>query len=282
MNKKIVLVGSQLDHSMSPIMQNTAFEAIGLDDIFRYELMPLHQDELHSFIGKISKQEIWGANITIPFKERIVESLSNISGDSRYSGSVNTIHQNNGEIVGCSTDGIGFLRAMADADVTVDHSECVLLGAGGAAKAVAFALAGEGADKISIFNRTKKRATNLADILSQHFSLDIELTSETNLEAVIENSSILVNCTPIGMYEFAVDQTPVNLDTRHKGVVIVDLVYNPIKTLLLQRAEKIGCKIINGVSILIYQGAESFKLWTGKEPPIDVMKNAVISALDGY
>ncbi len=272
MIKKIYgVLGDPVAHSLSPVMHNAAFEKLGMDAI--YLAFRVTKDDLEAAIMGAQSLGIAGLNVTIPLKEK---ALSFVDADevTQKIGAINTIDFSSGMPVGYNTDGIGALRVLKETVGEVKGKHVLILGAGGAAKAIAFYLDAEGAH-VTIANRTKERAAHLASQLRNAAAIGFDDT----LSKHINDSAILINATSVGMYPHA-DATLVTAAMMHHDLVVFDIVYNPMETQLLKEAKRAGVKdIVNGVKMLVYQGAESFKIWTKEEPPIAVMEKAVTDAL---
>lgn len=276
------LLGYPVGHSMSGVMHNAAFRELGLD--YRYELKSVPPDELGALVtSELRRTEFAGASVTIPHKLAIIEHLDGVDPSALRIGAVNTIVNEDGQLKGYNTDGIGALRGITEAYGEIEEARVVMVGAGGAARAVGYHLS-TGVRELTIANRTLERGEELATSLSANpecraIVRSIPLERDT-LRAAIEEADILVNGTPLGMHP-KTDDTPVPKDMLHSGLLVFDLVYNPIKTRLLREAEETGAVILPGVNMLVYQGATAFKMWTGEDPPVETMKAAVVGALGG-
>lgn len=274
----VAVFGHPVHHSMSPVMQNAALRELALD--FVYVPCNVHPDNLESAIQGIRALDLAGANITIPHKERVIGFLDWVSEEARLIGSVNTILNDGGVLKGFSTDGEGFLRSLKVAGGSASGSRSVILGAGGSARAIAYALATHGS-RVSIVNRTTSRAVDLAKTLNKAFEEElltpISLESEDAREAVM-NADLLVNCTSVGMYP-GIDEQPIPTSWLHNDLFVYDQIYNPLETSLIRSARALGLRAVNGVGMLVFQGASSFKIWTGKNPPTDVMEKAVLTRM---
>jgi shikimate dehydrogenase len=260
--------GDPVEHSMSPVMHNAAFLALGMD--CEYHKFRVTQTNLKHAIMGAKAMGFGGLNLTIPLKET---ALDIVEADSvaEEIGAVNTVEFSGEALIGHNTDGIGALNALKHSGVIIPKSNVLIVGAGGAARAVAFLLAQNGAH-ITIANRTASRARALAEAVSA-----VGEAKGTGLDALpelISRSNTVINTTSVGMYPNN-NQTLVTSDMIYPGQVIFDLVYNPIKTRLLEEAEKAGAITIDGVKMLVLQGAQSFKIWTGVNPPVDVMERSV-------
>ncbi len=261
------VLGDPVSHSLSPVMHNAAFESLGMDC------------EYHAFrvcIGNLSKAlngahalGFGGLNLTIPLKEKAMEIVKP-TDLARQIGAVNTVDFKDG-MVGYNTDGIGAKMALSSAGIEIKGKNVLLLGAGGAARAIAFQLAKEGA-RITIANRTIERAEALVKDIK---NIGVAESSDyENMKDMIQDSDILINSTSVGMYP-KISGTIVTSDMMHKDLTVFDIVYNPQNTLLLKEAKKAGATTIDGVMMLVFQGAESFRIWTGRSPPVDIMEKAV-------
>lgn len=278
-NTKILGVfGHPIAHSLSPVMHNAAIRALNIDYIY----VPFHvlPENLPKAVEGIRAMEISGINVTIPHKEHVIEYLDEVSENSMQIRSVNTIINVNGHLKGDTTDGPGFLRSAEAAWGKFDGCKVLLLGAGGSAKAVAFALARIGCE-IVIANRTNERAVELAGVLGKVFSTGkfrvVELDSQA-LGDEISRADMVVNTTSVGMHP-DVGGIPISPDLLRPNLLVYDLVYNPARTRLVVEAEKRGASAITGLKMLVYQGALSFEMWTGLEAPVDVMEEEAVKVL---
>jgi shikimate dehydrogenase len=266
------VLGDPVSHSLSPVMHNAAFKALGMD--CEYHAFRVSPDSLHDAIHGAYALGFGGLNLTIPLKEKALEIVKPTELSKKI-GAVNTIDFKNG-IMGYNTDGLGASMALAGSGADIKGKNVLLLGAGGAARAIAFTLATEGAI-VTIANRTPQRAISLAKEAAR--SGKVSASGLENLRILVKNSDILINSTSIGMFP-KVSDTLVTSDMMHRDLVVFDIVYNPLDTRLLREAKKAGAKTIDGVMMLVYQGAEAFKIWTGKTPPVDIMEKAVRERLE--
>ena len=273
MVKKVYgVIGNPIEHSLSPVMHNAAFEALGLDAI--YLAFRVAEHELGDAIRGAKSLGIAGLNVTIPLKEKALAFVDADDIASRI-GAINTIDFSTDTPTGYNTDGIGALTVLKERVGEIRGKEVLILGAGGAARAIAFYLDAEGA-RLTIANRTEDRAAMLASSLHNAGFISLR---EDELKRHIRDADILINTTPVGMYP-RVDATLVNARMMHPELVVFDIVYNPAETKLLREAKKAGVQtIIEGVKMLVYQGAASFRIWTGMKPPVEVMESAVRKAL---
>jgi len=270
--------GHPISHSLSPVMHNAAIEALDIDYIYvPFHVMP---ENLGKAVEGIRALEIAGVNVTIPHKERIIEYLDEASDYSMQIRSVNTVINENGRLRGDTTDGPGFVRSAEAAWGKLDGCRVLILGAGGSAKAVSFALARIGC-QVTIANRTRERAVELAEGLKAVFGKGVPEVVGLRVEEladVIRETDMVVNTTSVGMHP-DVDGIPLPPDLLYPNLLVYDLVYNPAKTRLVSEAESRGAMAMTGLKMLVYQGAISFEMWTGREAPVDVMEKAAVRAL---
>lgn len=278
--KVVAVFGYPVHHSLSPRMHNVAFSELAIDYVYvPFNVCP---DDLENALASVRALGIVGVNLTIPHKERAIELLDWVSPEVLQIGSVNTVHNVDDILKGYTTDGEGFMRALAMEGKSAVGSRAVVLGAGGSARAVAHALVLHGAH-VSVLNRTASRASDLAESINGVLAEGrdpvraVPLDTPEAREAVGE-ADLLVNCTSVGMHPNT-DEQPIPSDWLHDRLFVYDLIYNPLKTRLLEAAEAVGARGANGVGMLVYQGAISFEIWTGRKPPADVMKQAVLDGL---
>ncbi|MBN1761656.1 MAG: shikimate dehydrogenase [Methanomicrobia archaeon] len=271
MKKIYGILGDPVAQSLSPVMHNAAFEKLGMDAV--YLAFRVRTPELEDAIKGAKSLGIAGLNVTIPLKEKALV-LVDADDVAKKIGAINTIDFSSGTPVGFNTDGIGSMQVLQEAVGDLTGKNVLILGAGGAARAIAFYLDEEGAN-VTLANRTKERAAQLAAQLTNAAGIGLDAELKKHIQA----SDILINATSVGMHPHE-DATVVTADMLHPDLVVFDIVYNPLETRLLKEAKHAGVtKIIHGVKMLVYQGAASFKIWTGVEPPIDVMERAVTDAL---
>jgi len=268
------VIGEPVEHSLSPCFQNAAFQHLGLD--FVYVAFTVKAEELRDAIAGVRSLGFHGLNVTMPHKIRVIQYLDELDENARKVGSVNTILNRNGRLIGYTTDGIGALNALKYNGINPSGKKIVILGAGGASRSVSSVLAKE-AKELVILNRTVTRAeklvSDLRSFIGEHTKIRSGGLTEENLRKELGDADILVNATPVGMRPME-DEMPVAEDHLHPNLVVFDLVYNPIETKLLRKARLIGAKTLNGLNMLIHQGAASFEIWTGVKAPINVMMKA--------
>lgn len=277
--KLLGILGYPLKHSYSPAMHNTSIEELGLN--YLYVPIEVKDEDLRDLVkGIAAMKNFSGFNVTIPHKVNIMKYLDELDELAAAIGAVNTVTVREGRLKGYNTDGIGFLRSIEkEKGITVQGKKVFIIGSGGAAKGVAMTFAFEGAAEIAITNRTYEKAVELAENINRKVKKCSYAVSGKDAEEALSDADIVVNTTSVGMTPH-IEETPLEAEFLHRGMLVCDIVYNPLKTRLLQDAEKRGCQTLNGLGMLIYQGAEAFKLWTGYEEPIMTMKN-VLSALAG-
>ncbi|MFA5276534.1 MAG: shikimate dehydrogenase [Candidatus Omnitrophota bacterium] len=266
------LVGYPVKHSLSPLMHNAAFQALNINA--EYKLFEIKPEELFNFIKDLDKNNISGLNVTVPYKEKILDFIELDAGSSFLIKvrAANTIVKSGGVWMGFNTDIPGFQKHLKE-QFDPKGKKAAILGAGGAARAVAYALTNLKATQIDIFDIDKEKADNVVNMINTLFYA-MKISSVDSIEALdIRNKDLLVNCTPIGMKE--TDPCLIKDELLHKDLFVYDLIYNPEKTKLLALAEKRGAKFSNGLGMLLYQGALSFKHFTGHDAPIKVMQEAL-------
>jgi len=272
--KVCALIGYPIEHSLSPCFQNAAFQHLGLN--FVYVAFPVKASELGDAIRGVRSLGFHGLNVTMPHKITVIKYLDELDDTAKKIGSVNTILNRNGRLIGYTTDGIGAVNALKYNGVELYRRKIVILGAGGASRAISFTLAEE-VGELVILNRTVWRAERLACDINSLISRSIRIgwggLTEENLRVELKDADILINATPIGMMPNA-DETPVKRDFLHQDMTVFDLIYHPLETRLLKEAKNVGAKTISGLDMLIHQGAASFKIWTGIDPPVNVMMRA--------
>jgi len=279
--KQLVVIGNPIEHSLSPIMHNAALKAMGLDQEYSYDKMLLHTSNLKKFIVSLESGLITGANVTIPFKTTIIPLLTNLSKEAAAIGAVNTICRKGTKLIGSNTDVHGFLNVLHENNVEIEDSHVLIIGAGGAARSVIYGLVSHGASQFKIYNRSKLRTEELVVSINQYSDVNVETYQFPSYGGSMDDIDLLVNCTPVGMSGHSVGRSPLNRTNISKNTTVIDLVYNPARTKLIEDAGKMGCKIIDGIGMLVHQGALSFESWIGFKPPQEVMKNAVLQFLEG-
>jgi shikimate dehydrogenase len=274
--KLIGLLGHPVEHSFSPIMHNAAFRDKNLNYV--YLAFDVLSENLKYVIDGAKAMGIVGFNVTIPHKIEIMKYLDEIDESAKLIGAVNTIKIENSKAIGYNTDGLGARMALEEEIGEVKDKNIIIYGAGGAARAVAFELAKN--NNIIIANRTIEKAKSLAEEIREKLNKTEEGVKYSGLDVNLDRIDVIINATPIGMYPNVDVEPIVKAEMMHKGMVVMDLIYNPLETVLLKEAKKAGAKAINGLGMLIYQGAIAFEIWTNEKPNIEVMKNAIINHLN--
>ena len=270
------LIGDPVEHTLSPLMHNAAFKYANLDCVY----VPFHvkKDNLEAAIRGARSLSITGLNVTIPHKTEVIKYLDILDDPAELIRAVNTIKFGE-RIKGYNTDGMGAVRAIEEID-RVKDKKVVIIGAGGASRAISFQILLSGAGKLTIANRTPEKAFILKENLIENLNADVGITGlGEDLKGEIQDADILINTTPIGMYPDIHQKPLVTSEMMHEGLIVNDIIYNPLETGLLKEARKAGARTISGIKMLIYQGIESFKIWTGVEPPVKVFEGALADVL---
>lgn len=280
-DSKTILTGlfaSPSAHSISPIIHNNAFEKLGLNYV--YLSFEVNKDNLKDAAQSIKTLNMRGVNLSMPNKKEVIQYLDEISETAKLSQSVNTIVNDNGILKGYSTDGKGFFKSLEEEKIFMKDKNITILGTGGASIAIISQAVFEGIKNIFVFKRDKNwnEQKKILDNIASKTNCNIELNSledKNILKRKIEESDLLINATSVGMKEdFSLIE---DKSFFRKDLIVSDIIYNPEKTKLLQIAEKEGCKIINGIGMLLYQGALSFELWTNKKMPVDYIKEIIFN-----
>lgn len=270
MTKRSGLIGNPVDHSLSPVMQEAAFRATGIAGT--YELWPTEDADVPGRVASLRDPNILGGNVTVPHKQRVMPEIDELSDTARRIGAVNTIVNRDGHLLGDNTDAYGFALTVRSAGVDVPPANrALVLGAGGAARAVIVALQGLGFGTIEISNRTPDRAVKMAAELDR--SGQVEAVLWGDLETRLPQVDLLVNATALGWHPGDLPLDIARIGLLPERATVVDLTYRD--TDLLKIARKLGLGAVDGLDMLIHQGARAFELWTGVAPPIDAMRDAV-------
>ncbi len=268
------VIGNPIRHSRSPIMMNRAFQETGINGV--YTAFHIVGEQLADFVSGVRAMGIRGINVTIPHKLDIMPLLDEIDAGAQAIGAVNTIVNENGRLIGYNTDGIGYVRSLKEeAEPSLAGKRIVVLGAGGAARGIVYALTQEQPGRITIANRSVERAQELAKSFSS--LADIEAISNETLKQACSEADIVINTTSVGMFPNVAD-TPVDASWLQPGAVASDLIYNPLKTAFLEQAERQGCRTHGGLGMFIYQGAFAFEYWTGQPAPALAMRETVLAS----
>ena len=265
--------GDPIDENPTGVMEEAAFAVKGLD--FRYLTIKVNKGDLKAAMEGMRAMNFRGINLTIPHKVEVLQYLDELSEAAEIIGAVNMVVNRNGKLWGENTDGKGYLTSLKNAGISPDGKNITILGAGGAARAISVECALAGAKKITIANIEKEQGEVLVDLLKKRTSAQAEFVMWDKPVEVPAETYILSNATSVGLYP-DVDQKPdINYDSIHSGMVVTDVIFNDPNSLFLQEAVKRGAKTINGLGMLVNQGALNFTLWTGVEAPIDVMTDTL-------
>ncbi|OIQ07757.1 shikimate dehydrogenase [Moorella thermoacetica] len=274
----VALLGHPVQHSLSPLMHNAAFAAGGQNLV--YLAFDVEPGDLVAALAGLKALGFRGANVTVPHKEAVIPYLDAVDPVAARIGAVNTIVNEDRCLKGYNTDGSGFLRSLEEAGFDPAGKRAVILGAGGAARAVAFALAAAGCGSLVLANRTPERATELAGALAGAGlpAPVVYRLGDAGMRSEVEAADLVLNTTSLGMWP-RVEETPLPPDWFRPGQWVYDLVYNPLETKFLASARRRGCRVISGLDMLLYQGAAAFTLWTGREAPVAVMARVLREAM---
>ena len=281
--KQVGLIGYPVAHSLSPQMHNAAFREIGFEA--EYTLWETPPGTLAERVASLRASNMLGANVTIPYKEDVVPLLDECNALAARIGAVNTVVNRNGKLVGYNTDAPGMIRALAECpDYPFDarDKETVILGTGGAARAAAVALLDVGAKSVCIIGRNKARFEALVQdllVLSSKLQagqtrIDGALFNKLRADSILQKADLVINATSVGL-KSKDDALLIDVNRLPVGSLVMDMVFNAGLTPLLQAAQAHGCFVMHGLSMLLYQGTLAFELWTGRDAPVEVMRNAL-------
>jgi shikimate dehydrogenase len=271
------VIGDPIAHSLSPTMHNAAFNHLKLDFVFL--AFKVKAADLENAVRGIRGLGVRGLNVTMPHKTTIIRYLDEADSTVKFLGSANTILNEDNKLSGFSTDGVGALQALRENGINPTGKNVLLLGGGGAAKAVAYTLAKE-AGALCILNRVPEKAAVLADALNRVVGKKIvgDALSLSTLQKNLQDADVLINATSVGMHP-NVNESLVAPQWLKPDLTVMDIVYNPVETKLARDAKAVGAKVISGVEMLLYQGAASFQIWTGHAAPIEVMRTSALNKL---
>lgn len=272
----IGLLATPIRHSKSPTMHNEAFAKLGLD--YAYLVFEVGNEQLEDSVKGLKAMGVRGYNVSMPNKTVISKYLDKLSPAAELCGAVNTVVNDNGVLTGHITDGIGYMSGLKDAGIDIIGKKMTIVGAGGAATAIEIQAALDGVKEISIFNRKDEffaRAEKTVKDINEKTNCKATLYDLADLDSLkreIADSAIFVNATGVGMKPLEGQMVIPDASYLRPDLIVSDVVYIPKKTALLELAESIGCKTINGLGMMLFQGAAAFKLWTGEDMPIEYMK----------
>jgi shikimate dehydrogenase len=272
--KNFAILGFPIGHTLSPKMHKAAFKAAGYPN-YNYIAVPVQTGRLMLAVDGLKGLGFRGANVTIPHKTTIMKFVDAVDSDAMIIGAVNTLVNDGGMITGYNTDVTGFLKSLAQAQFLPEDCNAVILGAGGAARAVIWGLCKRRAGYITVGVRNPKKARVLADDFSVYGNIEVLDWQTEEFKETLQTADILINTTPLGMYPEIDAMPPVDLKLLPEGALVYDIVYNPVKTKLLKTAEKFGYPTLNGLNMLLLQGEEAYRLFTGELPDLEVMKKVV-------
>ena len=276
--KLTALLGSPVKHSISPLMHNEAFKQLGLDYV--YLCFDVNEKSLANAVSGLKSIGIRGFNLTMPNKNKIIELIDALSPAATLIRAVNTVINDNGILTGHNTDGTGFIQSLKDINFSIAQKKVVILGNGGAAMAIAAQAALDGASEINIFSRPQssfaKRTRQLCDDITKTtnataYNYDTKDTSQ--LQASLKNSELLINATSVGMAPNTDASIIEDVSLFHESLLVADIIYEPRMTKFLQIAKSRGCQTCNGMYMLLHQGAKAFKLFTGEEMPVELIRS---------
>lgn len=261
--------GCPIDENPTGVMEEAAFAAKGLD--YRYLTIKVEKDDLGDAMKAVRAFHMRGINITIPHKVKVLDYLDELSEAASIIGAVNMVVNENGRLYGENTDGKGYLKSVTDAGISVAGKTITVLGAGGAARAISVECALAGAKKIYIANIEREQGEELVKLIREKTSADAEFIMWDGAIDVPEDTDILSNATSVGLFPHTDQKPNINYDTVKSSMVVTDVIFNDPHSLFLQEAEKRGARTINGLGMLVNQGALNYTMWTGVEAPVDVM-----------
>lgn len=266
------LLGYPVEHSLSPAMHNAAFKHLNLD--YCYVTFSVRPDMLKDAVNGIRALNLSGINVTVPHKENVIPFLDEISEEASFIGAVNTIKNDGGKLTGCNTDGRGFMQSLSDAGIDARDKKIIIVGAGGASRAIGYYLCKE-ASNVYLYDVDTKKAETLRIHLNS-IKGNAGLADNDSLKSsdFFSGIDIVINATPLGLK--ADDPMPVNISLLNDKHIVCDLIYK--ETPLLREASKIGCKTMDGLGMLLWQGVFAFEIWTGVMPPVEIMRRALVSS----
>ncbi len=270
--------GCPIDENPTGVMEEAAFAAKGLD--YRYLTVKVEKDDLADAMKAVKAFNMKGINITIPHKVKVLEYLDELSQAASIIGAVNMIVNKNGRLYGENTDGKGYLKSLTDAGISPEGKVITVLGAGGAARAISVECALAGAKKIYIANIVREQGEELVELLKEKTGAEAEFIMWDEKIKVPEDTQILSNATSVGLFPNTDQKPDINYDTVKSDMVVTDVIFNDPHSLFLQEAEKRGAKTINGLGMLVNQGALNFTMWTGVDAPVDVMVDTLKKEFD--
>ena len=261
--------GCPIDENPTGVMEEAAFAAAGLD--YRYLTIKVDREDIETAMKAVRALHMRGINLTIPHKVSAIPFVDELSPEAQIIGAINIVVNNDGVLWGDNTDGKGFLKSLTDKGIAVEGKTITVLGAGGASRAISVVCALQGASRLHIINGSVERGSELVTLLTEKTPAKADLIRWENTTAIPDDTDILVNATSVGLYP-NVDQKPdIDYDTIQSKMVVCDVIFNDPNSLFLQESAQRGAVTVNGLGMLVNQGALNFKLWTGQDAPVDVM-----------
>jgi len=262
------LYGYPVEHTLSPLMHNAAFAHLGLD--YCYLPFSVRPDSLKTAVESVRALNLAGVNVTLPHKESVIPYLDNVNDEALFIGAVNTIVNQEGKLTGYNTDGRGFMRSLSENNITLNNKKVLIVGAGGASRAICYYLS-EKAARLYLFDIDTTKLEKLVSDLSEIRNNISILKNITELQ----DFDLLINATPLGLR--TADPLPLDVSLLYSQQTVCDLIYK--KTSLLSQAEQRGCKTVGGLGMLLWQGVLAFELWTRTTPPVEIMRSALLSGI---
>lgn len=275
--KNLGIIGYPIGHTLSPVMQMAAIKAADLD--YNYIAIPVQAGRLIPAVEGLRSLDFRGWNVTIPLKSLITNMLDALDADAKMIGAVNTVVNDGGMLTGYNTDVTGFVKALSEVDFMPDECNAVVLGAGGAARAIIWGLCKRNAGHIAVGVRNPEKYKSIIEDFEVFDDIEIFHWESDEFKKQMEQADILINTTPLGMTPNVDEMPPVDISLLPEGALVYDAIYSPAKTKFLAKAEELGYPILNGMTMLLYQGVEAFRLFTGVEPDEKVMLQALKEAL---
>lgn len=271
--KNLAVLGYPIAHSLSPAIQNAAIRQAGLDYV--YIALPVKPENLATAISGLRAMDFRGFNVTIPHKTNIIKYLDDIDATAESVGAVNTVVNDDGKLVGYNTDVYGFMRNLREAGFDPKNKNAIVLGAGGAAKAAVQSLLMADISSVTVGARNGEKANEFIAAFSPYQNIGAFEWQSTEFESALRRADLIVNTTPLGMHPHIESRPPLNLAMLKTSALIYDVIYTPAQTRLLKDAASLGHPTLNGEDMLVWQGAEALRLWTGITPDIELMKKVL-------
>lgn len=269
--KVLGIFGFPVEHTLSPLMHNAAFKTLGLD--MCYLPFKVSPDDLPDAVNAIKALNILGVNVTVPHKEKIIPLLDEVDKEALFIGAVNTIVNKDGRLKGYNTDGKGFMKSLSEARISISRKNVLIVGTGGASRAISYYMS-EKAAKLFLYDIDEKKAKKLVgDLRKIRKNVFLFNLQPSTFNPAFDELDIIINATPLGLKKE--DPLPFNINQLGTGHVVCDLIYK--KTTLFEKASKKGCRTLSGLGMLLWQGVFAFELWTGRKPPVEVMRKAIAS-----